>query len=63
MRYATSTLVRMSSVVVPIVAANASALSSAVQALTAGAYRYAAKPLALSDLKLLVEDAIGTPAA
>ena len=34
----------------------------AVQALTAGAYRYAAKPLALSDLKLLVEEAVGTPA-
>jgi two-component system, NtrC family, response regulator AtoC len=33
----------------------------AVQALTAGAYRYAAKPLSLSDLRLLVEEAIGAP--
>ncbi len=37
-------------------------LDVAVQALTAGAYRYASKPLALSDLKLLVEEAIGAPA-
>ncbi len=33
----------------------------AVQALTEGVYRYASKPLALSDLKLLVEEAIGAP--
>ncbi len=33
----------------------------AVKALIAGAYRYAAKPLALCDLRLLVEEAIGAP--
>lgn len=32
----------------------------AVKALMGGAYRYASKPLALSDLKLLVEEAIGS---